>query len=91
MKGNQWGAADSRGRTIEEAYADLAGAICEKAYRDLVSGYRSHGRSDSTVRTIEKFFRSEWFLLLTDGTVDGEMVIQEAREARKRCRKSRRI
>lgn len=88
MKGNQWGAADSRARTIEESYAVLAGAICEKAYKDLVAGYRSHGRSDSTVRYLEKFFRSEWFLLLTNGTVDGEMVIQEAR---KRCRKSRRI
>lgn len=88
MKGNQWGAADSRGRTIEGAYADLAGAICEKAYKDLAAAYRSNGRSDSTAKSIEKFFRSEWFLLLTNGTVDGEMVIQGAR---KRCRKSRRI
>lgn len=75
------------GLSIEEAYASLAGAICAKAYQDLVLGLRWHGENDSTVKQIERFFRSEWFTFLTDGKVDGEMVIQEAH----RCRKLRHI
>ena len=90
MKGNQWGAADERSRTTTEAYADLAGAICEKAVKDYITYYRAVQAGNRHVKTdvflLEKFFRGEWFMQLTNGNIDGEYIIAEAR---KKCRISR--
>ena len=79
-------------RTIKEAYADLAGAICAQAVKDLKTAYRAvmagkKTREDSTVQTLEKFFRSEWFVQLIGGAIDGETVIQEVQ---RRCRRTSR-
>lgn len=79
-------------RTVEEAYADLAGAICEQAYKDLKSAYRKYELDPKgyagEVIILERFFRGEWFTFLIGGTIDGETVIKEAR---KRCKTSRHI
>lgn len=71
-------------RTISEAYADLAGAICAQAVNDYRTAYMGklagHRTMDSTVATLEKFFRSEWFVWLIRGNLSGEMVISEVRK-----------
>ena len=79
-------------RSIKESYQDLAGAICAQAVKDYMSAYKAvlsgrRERRDSTVQTMEKFFRSEWFVMLIGGAIDGEMVIQEVR---KKCRRTSR-
>ena len=71
-------------RTIPEAYADLAGAICAQAVADYRVAYTAKlaGKKtmDSTVATLEKFFRSEWFVWLIRGNLSGEMVISEVQK-----------
>lgn len=70
-------------RSIAESYADLAGAICAEAVKEYRTAYKmyldGHLGQASHCRTLEKFFRGEWFDFLMNGAVDGEMVIQEVR------------
>lgn len=77
-------------RNIDEAYADLAGAICAQAVLDYRSAYKAliSGRETmrSTVSTLERFFLSEWFQWLIQGNLTGEMVIEEVQ---KQCRTSK--
>ena len=79
-------------RTIEESYADLAGAICAEAVREYMTAYKAFLAGSKKIRTdlflLESFFRSEWYLFLTQGAVDGEYIIEEAQ---KRCRTSKNI
>ena len=70
-------------RSIAESYADLAGAICAEAVKEYRTAYKmyldGHLGQASHCRTLEKFFRGEWFDFLMNGAVSGEMVIQEVR------------
>lgn len=71
----------NKGHSVEnvEAYEKLAGAVIVIACKDyrkvLKKLARNPGNRDALVekRTIEKFFRSEWFGVLT--SVDPEMLI----------------
>ncbi len=79
-------------RSIAESYADLAGAICAEAVKEYRTAYKmyldGHLGQASHCRTLEKFFRGEWFDFLMGGAVSGEMVIQEVR---KQCLTSKNI
>lgn len=79
-------------RSIAESYADLAGAICAEAVKEYRTAYKmyldGHLGQASHCRTLEKFFRGEWFDFLMNGAVSGEMVIQEVR---KQCLTSKNI
>ena len=59
----------------QENYEKLARAIIVQAVRD----YRN-SCSYQTRRSIEHFFRSEWFMVLTN--LDGEMLIKRLRKER---------
>lgn len=58
-----------------DGYEELAEAVILQAVKDYRKAlkYDERGRK----REIEKFFRSEYFRILTD--VDGEMLIQKLR------------
>ena len=58
-----------------EGYKELANAIILQASKDYRKAlkYDERGRK----REIEKFFRSEWFAILTN--ISGEMLIQKLR------------
>lgn len=59
----------------QTAYENLANAIIERAvqdYRDALSQ-----KAEGTIRLLEKFFRSEWYHVLTN--VDGEYIIDKVR------------
>ena len=58
-----------------ERYKELANAIIIQAVKDYRKAlkYDERGRK----REIEKFFRSEWFTVLTN--ISGEMLIRELR------------
>jgi hypothetical protein len=59
----------------KENYEKLAQAIIIQAVRDYRNSY-----SYQTRCSIERFFRSEWFMVLT--TLDGEMLIKRLQEER---------
>ena len=59
----------------QENYEKLANAIILQAVRDYRNSY-----SYQTRCSIERFFRSEWFMVLT--TLDGEMLIKRLQEER---------
>lgn len=70
-------------KKFEKKYKDgddgiklLANAIIEQAVIDYKAS-----RSEGTRRDIERFFRSDWFILLSRGVVNGEEVIAHLREA----------
>ena len=67
---------------VEEAYENLAIAIIKSAADDYVTAYRRAQRgskvSEGTMKSIERFFRSEYYSNLTD--VDGEVLITMLRE-----------
>ena len=58
-------------RNTDENYEKLAVAIIKQAVIDYRKG------DEETRKSIERFFRSEWFYTLTD--VDGEMLIKRLR------------
>ena len=58
-----------------ENYEKLAQAIIIQAVRDYRNSY-----SYQTRCSIERFFRSEWFMVLT--TLNGEMLIKRLQEER---------
>ena len=59
----------------KENYEKLAQAIIIQAVRDYRNSY-----SYQTRCSIEHFFRSEWFMVLT--TLNGEMLIKRLQEER---------
>ena len=62
---------------IDEAYQNLGMEVCERAVDDYKKALKYN--SVSTIRTLEKFFRSGWFVLLCNDIVSGEDVIREVR------------
>ena len=58
-------------------YEDLANAIILQAvddYRAALKAQKIHPDQDGEVRKLERFFRSEWYSVLT--SVDGNGLIQ---------------
>lgn len=62
---------------IDEAYQSLGMSVCELAVEDYKKALKYN--SVSTIKTLEKFFLSGWFLLLCGGVVEGKTVIEEVR------------
>ena len=67
---------------IDRAYENLASAIIESAvndYRKALNGYSYDARKspEYMVRELEKFFRSDYFGVLTE--IDGEYLISRLR------------
>ena len=69
-----------------DPYQELANAIVIMAAKDYRHAFRIQRRNPDSqaamikIDEIERFFRSEWYRLLTD--VDGEMLIKKLREER---------
>ena len=63
-------------RNTDENYEKLAVAIIKQAVIDYRKG------DEDTKRSIEQFFRSDWFYALTE--VDGELLIKRLRNERMR-------
>ena len=63
-------------------YEELANAIIIQAVKDYRTALRkkcsSHKSDDYKIKECEKFFRSEWYRILTK--VDGEMLIRKLQE-----------
>lgn len=64
-------------KNIDEAYQSLGMSVCELAVEDYKKALKYN--SVSTIKTLEKFFLSGWFLLLCGGVVEGKTVIEEVR------------
>lgn len=65
----------------KEGFENLANAIILQAvkdYRKALKGYSINGRNYSSVVECERFFRSEWFRVLTN--VNGEYLITNIRK-----------
>ena len=65
---------------MRDPYKELANAIVLKAVRDYRMA-RKKGKSREAklmIKDCERFFRSEWFTMLTD--VDGQMLLQRLQE-----------
>ena len=68
-------------------YENLANAIVIQAAKDYRKALRKYKRqpenkaAKSEIREIERFFRSNWYKMLTD--LDGEMLIARLREGLK--------
>ena len=69
-----------------DPYQELANAIVIMAAKDYRHALRIQRRNPDSpaarikIDEIERFFRSDWYRLLTD--VDGEMLIKKLREER---------
>ena len=64
---------------LTENYEDLANNIIIQAVKDYIRALRSkRDDRDDRIRELEKFFRSEWFRVLTK--VDGEMLISRLKK-----------
>lgn len=67
-----------------DPYEKLAAAVVMQAVKDYRSALRAVRKSPSShfarsqKEALERFFRSEWYLFLTD--IDGEMVIERIRK-----------
>jgi|GEM_PF-6673451 hypothetical protein len=62
---------------VDEAYRTLCLTVCELAvddYRKALSMNATY-----TAKSLERFFLSDWFILLCDGLVEGQMVIDEVK------------
>ena len=74
-------------------FEDLANAIVYRAAKDYKKTMSKLAKDQEVEEmgdkkeTLEKFFRSEWYCLLTN--VDGEMLIQRLGGGVKRARRSR--
>ena len=64
-----------------DRYANLAAAIIEQACADYIN--TPSGVFERTKRDCERFFRSDWFHLLSGGAVDGEKALSALREQRR--------
>ena len=73
-------------KTKLDPYQELANAVivlAAKDYRHALRIQRRNPRSaaaQSQIGSLERFFRSDWYKVLTD--VDGEMLIKRMREER---------
>lgn len=73
-------------KTKLDPYQELANAVivlAAKDYRHALRIQRRNPRSaaaQSQIDSLERFFRSDWYKVLTD--VDGEMLIKRMREER---------
>jgi hypothetical protein len=69
---------------MNEGYTDLANAIVEQAVKDYIRALKILKKrpwSESakiTIHEVEQFFRSDWYLQLTD--LDPETLIQKLNE-----------
>ena len=85
--GMKYKLAITQDRTVEESYRDLAGAIIGQAIKDYRSALKSvltgNEKRLGEVKTLEEFFRSDWFVWLIDGKITGEYCIAEVQ---KQCR-----
>ena len=70
-----------RNNGIGDCYANLAAAIIEQACADYIN--TPSGVFERTKRSCERFFRSDWFVLLSGGAVDGEKALAALREQRR--------
>lgn len=67
-----------------DPYEKLAAAVVMQAVKDYRAALRAVRKSPSShyvksqKKALERFFRSEWYLLLTD--IDGEMVMERIRK-----------
>lgn len=87
------GISDPRMATLEN-YKRLAAEVIIKAADDYVEAYRmalkkkngfEHKSAEGAYKKIEKFFRSEKFILYSGGNLDPEVVLEALRKkARKR-------
>lgn len=67
-------------KNIENGYIELAAAILERAeadYKTLLKGGTITGTPQASVEGLEKFFRSRWGQLLSQG--NGELIIERIR------------
>ena len=67
-----------------DCYEKLANAVIIQAVKDYRAAYRKYLRNPegsmekSEVESMERFFRSSWFGVLTDA--DGEMILKRVKE-----------
>lgn len=73
-------------RQIGVALEALCGAICEQAVKDYRAALLLGKKGKAHQEKLEKFFRSQWFMWLTNGKIEGEFVIEKVRE---QCRMSK--
>ena len=55
-----------------DGYKQLAAAIVEKAVVDYRTALKTY--DDSGIKRLEKFFKSEWFMMLSD--LNGKILIR---------------
>ncbi len=66
-----------------DGYEMLAAAVVERAvldYKQALENIRTKYNvleAQNVIRNLERFFRSEWFSILSD--LDGEMLVQQLR------------
>lgn len=58
-----------------DGYKQLAAAIVERAVIDYRVALKRY--DDAGINHLERFFRSEWFMILSD--LDGEMLMSKVR------------
>ena len=65
-----------------DGYKALAMGIIEQAAKDYKGHLRGTPSADSGSReSIEEFFRSGWFVILTEDNIDGKKLLADIREA----------
>lgn len=71
-----------------ECYETLANAVILQAVKDYRMAYRKHRKNPAEkaalyeMESLERFFASEWFNMLTDA--DGRIILKKIREAEER-------
>lgn len=63
--------------SVPEAYRALGFYVVEMAVKDYKRALNTGNKW--MIKTLERFFRSEWCFFLSDGKVDGEKIITEVR------------
>lgn len=65
-----------------DGYKALAMGIIEQAAKDYKSHLRGRPAADSGSReSLEGFFRSRWFVILSEDSIDGKKLLADIREA----------
>lgn len=68
-------------KDIQTCWENLANAIIEQAvndYRKALAGRNPNHPNTPSVRALERFFRSDWFKVLT--SVDGTYIMNKVRD-----------
>lgn len=81
MGSNKPANKDVRNNGEADCYANLGAAIVEQACIDYVNS--PQGGFERVKSDIERFFKSDWFVLLSGGVIDGEKVLQTLEERRR--------